>query len=151
MTRKAELQRVMTEDGWDLALWHHQGDGPTVFCCHGMGANRFDFDYPRRSFSAGLAAQGCDVWVVELRGAGRSRTPGFLGDWNWSFDHYVDYDLPAAVDYVVKRTGTKGMHWIGHSLGGILGYAYLPKAPEGLFKSCTAVGSSGRTATGLAR
>ena len=33
------------------------------------------------------------------------------------------YDLPAMVDHVVKTTGVKQLHYVGHSQGTVMGFA----------------------------
>src|SRR5262245_61972458 len=73
-----------TRDGWRLALYRfrpRRGSHRTpVLLCHGMSSNRWDMDGPGRiSIARYLRRQGYDVWVVELRGAGRSTRPTW---WN---------------------------------------------------------------------
>ncbi len=138
---------VPTADGELIALHYYPGyRGPLrrgapalpVLCVHGLGANRHNFDLfgdpgalPRL-----LAAKGHDTYVVELRGVGQSqaRTP------HHGIDHHLHYDLPAVVDYILQAHGTREprLHWVGHSLGGILGYIYGGRHPERL-ASLTAV------------
>jgi pimeloyl-ACP methyl ester carboxylesterase len=139
--RAREIGFVRTRDHWHLAL-HRYGTTPSarhpVLLVHGLAANRFSWDLDEeRSFATWLASRGFDVFVLELRGHGRSEKPGArapLPDeldrrgrlgvgapkrWRWDFDTYVDLDLDAALDAVLAWTGASAVHAIGHSMGGI--------------------------------
>jgi alpha-beta hydrolase superfamily lysophospholipase len=39
---------------------------------------------------------------------------------NWTVDHYVLHDLPTAIRFILNKTRKKRLHWVGHSLGGLL-------------------------------
>ena len=84
------------------------------------------------SLAVYLAERGHDVWVLELRGHGRS-TPkptwletvlaqGRNEGGSWSIMKYIDHDLPSAIQYVRNHTHAKKVHWVGHSMGGIVLY-----------------------------
>ena len=97
-----------------------------VLLCSGFSCNRHFIDYDERySLARFLARAGFDAWVVELRGRGLShptaacRRPG-----RWTFDDLATVDVPAAVDHVVRATGRE-VAWVGHSMGGMVLYAYL--------------------------
>ncbi len=82
----------------------------------------FDFD-TKRSLARELAANGFDVWVLDPRGTGRSERPGFLGkSWRFGFEEYVHQDAPAAIKAVTQATGVPRVFWVGHSMGGLIGY-----------------------------
>ncbi|CAL4998245.1 unnamed protein product [Urochloa decumbens] len=51
-------------------------------------------------------------------------------EYNWDFDHYLEEDIPAAVEYIRKHSKTKDgkLLAIGHSMGGILLYAMLSRS-----------------------
>jgi pimeloyl-ACP methyl ester carboxylesterase len=123
-----------------------------VILCHGLGANGafFDIDYAV-SLARYLAEQGYDVWVPSLRGAGLSTKSGFSvvrqlvtlrlprldtpiqaavniidpRKWDWTFDDYVHKDLPVLIEHVRKASGHDRVVWLGHSMGGMVMYAYL--------------------------
>jgi len=139
---------VTTDDGWKIALHRYprenRGRSP-VFMVHGLASNRHNFDFPQkeRSLAKYLWSQGWDVWIVELRGAGHSTKPR-LWQWvtkRWSFDHYVLHDLPAAVSFVLKKSKNSKLHWIGHSMGGILVYPFMKTQSARLIKSITTAAS----------
>uniref|UniRef100_A0ACD5W283 Uncharacterized protein n=1 Tax=Avena sativa TaxID=4498 RepID=A0ACD5W283_AVESA len=49
--------------------------------------------------------------------------------YDWDFDHYLEEDVPAAIDYIKQQSVTKDgkLLAIGHSMGGILLYAMVSK------------------------
>lgn len=88
---------------------------------HGFGQNRYTWHTSRRSFSNFLAAEGFDVFNLDLRGRGRSRRFGALHD--TIIDDYIREDVPAAIRTVLRVSGQKQVFLIGHSMGGIISYA----------------------------
>lgn len=147
---KAKKFHAKTADGWKIALHRYEPRGPRlenqapVFLCHGLGANRYNLDAPGRlSLARWLCEQGFDCWVVELRGAGRSSRPHMLNRlrYDWTFDDYVQRDIPAALNLVRKKTGSHRVHWVGHSMGGMVAYAYLMTQDQSRLRSLTAIAS----------
>jgi len=51
-------------------------------------------------------------------------------EYNWDFDHYLEEDIPAAVEYIRQHSKTEDgkLLAIGHSMGGILLYAMLSRS-----------------------
>jgi pimeloyl-ACP methyl ester carboxylesterase len=147
-SRENAVHFVTTSDGWRLALCRYVQPGELrtrfpVLLCHGLGANRFSFDLGRDpSLAAYLAHAGFDVWVLELRGHGRSDRPGLFARrrFGWSFDDYLRFDLPAAIEKVQEVTGQRQLHVIGHSMGGMLFLSYCGNASE--VRSAITIGSS---------
>ncbi|WCJ27482.1 Myzus persicae-induced lipase 1 [Euphorbia peplus] len=75
-----------------------------------------------------LADEGFDVWLANTRGTRFSRShislqPSQPEFWNWSWDELVTYDLPAFFEYVYTHSGHQKIHYIGHSLGTLIGLA----------------------------
>jgi len=140
--------RAHTRDGWNLALYRYLPERRThrtpVILCHGMSSNRWDMDGPGRiSLARYLVRRGYDAWVVELRGAGRSTRPT---RWNgkrydWTFEDYVQHDAPAALRLVLRETGRKQVHWVGHSMGGMIAYALLMSPMHDKIASAVTLGS----------
>ena len=121
---------AVVSDGWQLAVHHHKPEHQTVndpvLLVHGLGANRYNLDAPGRySLARYLARSGANCFVAELRGAGESATRqrGDSLDRQWTFDDYVFKDLPTILRSILARTEREAVHWIGHSMGGMLGYA----------------------------
>jgi alpha-beta hydrolase superfamily lysophospholipase len=155
-----ELHFVRTADGWRVALSRYRarlesGDASStaraqpVILCHGLAANRVTWDLaPEVSLARHLAGRGYDVWSLELRGHGRSDRPTLWSiltlrrRYRWTFDDYLEKDLPAALAFVRERTGSPRVHWVGHSMGGILLYAHLATGGSADIASGVTLGSS---------
>ncbi len=139
--------------------------GPVVLC-HGFSYNGAFWDLDEAHSLAGyLADRDFDVWVVSLRGAGASTKPGFsviksiittrLGDlpasipqatldprkFNWTVDSYIDYDVPAVLDYISRATGREKLWWVGHSMGGMILFGHLERVPDAPVAGFVAVAS----------
>jgi pimeloyl-ACP methyl ester carboxylesterase len=146
-----EVHLVRTRDGWRIALYRYPAASrrhPTpVLLCHGLGANRFNFDLgPDLSLARYLQREGFEVWSLDLRGRGRGGRPGGgrnRGRIHPVFDDYVQEDARAALRYVLDRTGASQVHWIGHSMGGLVLYAVLQGEGASWIASGVAVGSPG--------
>ncbi len=126
--RASEVHTIKTEDGWFIRLFRRKSSeapGEPVLLVHGLAANRLNFDAPAGlSIVDTLVEEGYDCWTVELRCC-ESATPAEgrdIGD--ISFDDYLFKDLPAAIAYIRQTTGYEKVHWVGHSMGGMLLYAY---------------------------
>ena len=96
----------------------------------------------RRAWSTGEFVKnmlffGADLFLLELRGHGKSspelqrrraRAAGVEPpadiDFGWDLDSHLLFDLPAAIAAVKRASGRDKIFYCGHSLGGILGYAY---------------------------
>jgi len=113
---------------------------PPVILCHGLAMNRHAFALdPERSLAARLAAEGRDVWVLELRGAHPETRNAAIR--TSSFDSYVEFDVPEAIDFVCTATGATQVDWIGFSMGGMLAYAYLGAVHGGRVRRLVTIGS----------
>ncbi len=128
--RADQIHFATTTDGWSIALHRYLAEKPAyaepVVLCHGLGANRFNFDLAEdRSLVRALTAVGFEVWSLELRGHGCSDKPGWFSPhgWGFTFDDHLDRDLPAALEVIRLVTAQPRVFWIGHSMGGMLGYA----------------------------
>lgn len=112
---------VRTADGWRLGLLECPPGGAargTVLIVHGLGATPFNYDLPGVfSPARWLAARGWRVFLGGLRGRrpGEERPGG-----GWRFSDYVERDAPA-LEAAVRSLCGGPFHWIGHSLGGIVG------------------------------
>jgi pimeloyl-ACP methyl ester carboxylesterase len=124
---KSLVHYVFTQDGWKIALHHHPGKRRNfpVFLVHGLASNASNMDLPLKDLSLAryLSQNGFDAWVVDLRGSGLSKKK-FFKRYRWYFDDFVFQDLPAAVEKILEITQAPRLHWIGHSLGGLLAYPF---------------------------
>ncbi len=134
--RHDEELEAVAEDGWRLRLGRRRPKGAPritpVLLVHGVAMNRqaLDFGVERYSLSAALAAAGFDCFALDLRGHGgsRRRPPGVHGE--WTLDHYLGLDVPAALQAILEATGERRVHWVGHSQGALLGLAAAQKYPD---------------------
>lgn len=60
---------------------------------------------------------------------------------NWTLDDHIDRDLPAFMRLVGKSTGAPRVHWVGHSMGGIIPLCHLSKYPNPGIDRLATVGS----------
>ncbi len=145
-----ELHYAITDDGVHLALYRYlpkKGQAQTcpIILCHGVTSNRFTWDLMEVNFARYLADKGHDVWSLELRGSQGSRqtTSGKQISLHFNFDDHVEKDLPAAIDHVISATSSNQVDWIGHSMGGMLLYAYLTQFKDNRIRRGCAIGSPG--------
>lgn len=127
-----EIHQVTTADGWRLDLRRYPSDGPPVLLVHGMSANHYNWDFrPEISLADYLQSHGFDVWVPELRGDQGALPPaGVAHPRRYTFDDHANLDVPAIVRGVLDATGAETVQWVGHSMGGMLLYTQLTRAPE---------------------
>lgn len=140
-----------TEDGWRLGVRRYRPSRPDpgklpVVLCHGLGLNGTFWTITDDHLPGQLAERGYEVFVPDLRGSGGSYRPGLrgtinqslmrqtplpeIGEGSWTMDDLVRYDVPAILDYVRRETGHEKVNWVGHSLGGMLMYAFLEVSPH---------------------
>jgi alpha-beta hydrolase superfamily lysophospholipase len=144
------VANTLSEDGWRIALhvYEPSGEKPRrhpVVLCHGLAANHMAFDtHADTSLARHLASRGYLALAVDLRGHGHSERPTPRGErrFGWSFDDYLLYDVPAAIAYAKRVSGASAVHWVGHSMGGLLAYAHLARGGSRDLRSVTAIGSS---------
>ena len=120
---------AITADGVRLAIAHAPARGPrrgAVLCTHAMMAHGRYFGVARRpSFAGYLVERGIDVFALDWRGHGGSRPPDPRRA-QWSFDDYVELDLPAAIAAIAIHGIAPGeLTILGHSLGGLVTLAAL--------------------------
>lgn len=141
---EAPVVWVDTDDGAQVAMQHHAADGPPVILCHGISSNHHFWDLaPDRSLARWLQERGYDVWNLDLRGHGFAvyEQDGDRQSAGWSVDDYGQYDLPAAIDHVRQATGAERVHYVGHSMGGMVLAVYLATHAEVPLASVAVVGS----------
>ena len=141
---------AVTADGWRLGIRRIRPRQPDpgklpVVLCHGLGLNGTFWTITDGHLPQQLAARGYEVFIVDLRGSGSSQRLGRigrinarlrqtplleLGEGKWTVDDQVRYDVPAVLDYVRRETGHDRVNWVGHSLGGMLMFAFLETQPR---------------------
>ena len=140
-----EVHTICTDDGWRINLYRYfdpTRHGEPVFLCHGISGNRYNFIYPRgNSLIDHLVQEGYDCWAIDLRGNRSSQPPQGVSRHSCEMDEYLRYDLPAALNHVLDTTQASQLHWVGHSMGGMLLYAYELMHGRELIASGTTLGT----------
>lgn len=103
---------------------------------HGLGSNSAVFHYPSRSLARHLAEAGYDVFIPHLRGVDSPAANTF------GLDAYIEHDIPAILDVVREHSGSNRVHWIGHSMGGVLLMMYAIEHPDAPIDRFIAIGSA---------
>lgn len=162
---------IKTEDGWTLSLYRYAPDNinakkEPLILCHGFNYNSYFWDLDEKhSFARYLRDKGYDVWTVNLRGSGDSskpalsdlrsltkfqlekmpqiflRAPFNINKFDWTIDDHIHKDLPAIIEFVKSETGSPQVAWIGHSMGGMIMYAYLETENQKNIRRFVAIGS----------
>lgn len=142
----AEQYDVMTQDGYILTIQRipYGKDGPSfkprkpVILQHGLLCSSaiWVINPPDKNFAYMLADAGYDVWLTNVRGNtyGRRHKKGLFPNdkdfWLFSFDQMAQFDMPAIIDFVLKKTGFSQTHYIGHSMGTTIPFAMLSTQPQ---------------------
>jgi pimeloyl-ACP methyl ester carboxylesterase len=118
-----------TSDGWRIALSRYAARGEPkpfpIVAGHGFAGSHLIWDLtPETSLARYLADAGYDFYAVDLRGRGESwPAAGSTTGTQWSFDDFVDHDLPAAVAASCTRSGADQAFWLGLEMSGQALYA----------------------------
>lgn len=146
---EAATHRVKTDDGYTLAMVRYKAAGAPkgrpVLLVHGISANQRNMDMDEKlSMARYFAAHGREAWTLSLRGTGESDLADpEKGRPHYAFDAFWQHDLPAAISYVRAQTGAELIDYVGHSMGGMICYAYLSQGGGGL-GAVTTLGSPTR-------
>lgn len=140
-----EVVLVTTQDLWKIRMCRYRKGrtgGQPVLLVHGANTNQHNFTSPEGvSLVDALVERGYDCWTVDLRGC-RSSVPPFERTRNHvTTDDFLNDDIPTAIRYIQQETGYARIHYVGHSLGGMLLYAYALKYGTDNLASGTTLGS----------
>ena len=123
-----EVHMAQTADGYLLPVYRippKQGtvSRGAVFLQHGLediGATWF-LNLANQSLGFILADAGYDVYAGNNRGTDWtshiSLDPNSDAFWDFSYDEFAQFDLPAQVELALAVSGTKRLSYIGHSQG----------------------------------
>ncbi len=140
----SELHFADDGAGWRLGLKRvrrtHGVVGRPVIAVPGyqMNSSVFGFHPSGLSLEAHLAAQGLEVWSVDLRGQGRSRRT--YGDERFGLADLAIDDLGAAIAYVRGVSGADRVDLIDCSLGTALAFAHVASIPTAPVAGIVALG-----------
>jgi pimeloyl-ACP methyl ester carboxylesterase len=129
---KSMQRSFLADDGVRIAYGDSgPGGGPAIVLCHGICAGARQFEADAGYFSG----HGHRVLVPDLRGHGGSGPPG-----GTAADFSVAR-LAADMLAMLDDACAKEVHWVGNSLGGIVGLAMLAQRP-GSFASLATFGTA---------
>jgi len=99
--------------------WGANDGRPTVLCVHGLTRNAHDFDHLAERLARRYRAIAVDV-------AGRGGS-----EWLKDPSHYTYAQYQADITALIARLDVERVHWIGTSMGGLIGMfmASVPNAP----------------------
>ena len=98
---------------------------PLLFV-HGYSQNHLTWDGVKGGIAHSLAEKGVHVFAVDLRGSGYSR---FLGPYYFTFEDFIQKDIPAAY-FLLRVKGYTKFVIAGHSLGGTVSYVWASQNPD---------------------
>ncbi len=117
-----QQQSIFIEDqGHQLHLRHifAQPAGVPILMVHGAVENgRIFYTNSNKGLACFLAKQGFDVYVLDLRGRGKS-TPLINAQADYGQYEAITHDIPLLINYIHNLTG-QAMHLVSHSWGGVL-------------------------------
>ncbi|XP_055622615.1 lipase 3-like [Toxorhynchites rutilus septentrionalis] len=154
----SDLHVVTTQDGYILKL--HRIPDPSLdstdnsgrgcssnhqFTCfqgvvllmHGLFSTAADFVVtgPENGLAFILADAGYDVWMGNARGTRFSRQNLHVSAksgqfWDFSWHEIGTSDLPATIDYILRKTRQRKLYYIGHNQGVTAILALLAEKPK---------------------
>lgn len=143
--RTNEVYYLRTRDLWLLRVCRYRKGhtaGEPVLLVHGMGANQNNFAFPPGGCLVDyLSAKGYDCWTLDLRGCRSSEPPFERTRHEVRMEDFFLEDLPAVIQHILKTTNYPKVHWVGHSMGGMLLYAFVRAHGDKLIASGTTLGS----------
>lgn len=117
-------RQFVASDGTPLFYERRGPDtGAAIVLCHGLGAGSAQF----AEDAAWLSRAGYSVLTPDLRGHGRSGLPDQLSPKGFAPDR-----LAADMVEMLDHAGVDRAHWVGNSLGGIIGLNLAQSSPQRL-------------------
>jgi FAD/FMN-containing dehydrogenase/pimeloyl-ACP methyl ester carboxylesterase len=111
-----ERYSIVTGDGVELRLERYRtGSGTPLILAAGysMPSRVFTLDTIDTSLAEYLAGRGHDIWLFSWRSS--PGLPSARG--TFTLDDVAHYDWPAAVNFVLEKTGADDVHCIVHCIG----------------------------------
>ena len=128
------LSWIYSPDGWRIALEqiparHGVPYRGQILCCPGLACNGRIFHFREDlSFARNMSDEGWTVWILHPRGMGPSERPLSKHSSVYGYEDYVK-DGIAAMEFVRSRADGP-LIWVGHSLGGLIGFDVARRIPQ---------------------
>ncbi|XP_077786598.1 putative lysosomal acid lipase/cholesteryl ester hydrolase isoform X1 [Podarcis muralis] len=142
----SEEYEVVTDDGYILSInriphgkrnQSNKDPKPAVFLQHGLfgSSNNWVSNLDNNSLGFILADAGYDVWLGNSRGNTWSMkhinyTVEQEEFWQFSFDEMAKYDLPASINFILRKTGQEKIFYVGHSQGTTMAFIAFSTMPQ---------------------
>lgn len=125
----SETYNVPVSDGVEIVCKvHGNPSSENVFLCPGLGATQLSFASDANFF----VSQGFRTITVDLRGHGASTLPDSLRTSKFTLMKLAD-DL----DKVMQSLDLTKVHYVGNSLGGVIGLELIKQGSERIQSLCT--------------
>lgn len=135
-----ESYEVETADGYILQMHRipcYFSTKLPVLIQHGIlgSSDHFVITGPKQGLVFQLHEAGYDVWLSNMRGNTYTKKHRYLSPqnqqfWNYTFHELAIYDLPAIIDHIIRTTGKRKLHYVGHSQGTTTVLVLLSELPE---------------------
>ncbi|MCB1325817.1 MAG: alpha/beta fold hydrolase [Spirochaetales bacterium] len=132
-----QLFYAHTTDGWNIAMHFHRPPYPQpgaypVILSHGIAVNKYGVDMDEtHSLAYFLKQNGFAVFVLSLRGVGKSYHASRFGYQDFCFDDIVENDVPAVIAKARELTGAPKINWVGHSMGAMIAMGFMGRELPG--------------------
>ncbi|CAB3261037.1 unnamed protein product [Arctia plantaginis] len=135
---KCEEYDLITEDGYILKLFRIPGDEskPILYIHGAVDSTDSILLRGNSSLAVALTKDNYDVWAINLRGNKYSRRHSTMDPdtdskfWAYSVHQFGYYDLPTAIDFILKKTKQIQLSAIGYSEGTTTMYVLGATRPE---------------------
>lgn len=129
----ANLPVYLSQQGYDVWVPSLRGSGNSTKWMYkmaevgsdAMGVMKAKNDDNPMAMLMGAVKMVQGINNAQLKNA--SMDPKYM---NWTYDDYVNGDVPTIIDFVKDQTGKKKVHWVGHSMGGNILLCYLTQNPK---------------------
>jgi len=129
---KIETAKISDDVKIEYSLSGAQNEDTLLFV-HGLGSNLRQFEMQQQYF-----AKNYRILLISLHGHGNSSAPI-----NPIPDDYTVREMARDVQALLTHLGINKVHFVGNSMGGLVGYELL-EIDEGLLSSLTTFGTTAR-------
>lgn len=127
MTYEKHYIQVTPEHQICLHRFYSQPGGNPVYMLHGAIENgKIFYSKSGKGFGPFLADKGFDVFIADMRGKGESK-PKVSKKLKHSQTELITVDIPKSLDKIKEITGKEEFHFVSHSWGGVILYAFLAR------------------------
>lgn len=136
-----QVHTVPTDDGYLLGMHHipprfASGRYNNVLLMHAAltAGGQFIIN-GNKSLAFMLSNAGYNVWILHARGTSYSLKHRTLSNekpkfWDYTWHDIGVYDIPCAIDYILRVTRQDKLHFVGHSQGPTAYFAMMSQRPE---------------------